>query len=84
MIKTISISATVPPNREVKIVLPDDVPPGPAEITIIVAAHSRPKLATLGDLARSKHIGIWKHRTDIIDSAVYARDLRSEAWRRSG
>jgi len=41
----------------------------------------RPKLTTR-QLRRSALIGLWKDRTDIQDSALYARELRERAQRR--
>lgn len=42
--------------------------------------ESRPRL-TVGQLRRSGVIGLWKDRTDIEDSSVYARRLREQAQR---
>jgi hypothetical protein len=39
--------------------------------------------ATVGDFARSTFFGMWRDRTDITDSVQFARDLRSEGWKRS-
>jgi len=83
MIRTISLTADVSPKREVRIVLPSDVPLGPAEIVVVVAPRSGSRVAhTLGDLARSEFFGMWRDRTDIGDSAGFARRLRAEAWSR--
>jgi hypothetical protein len=82
MVKTFSITADVPPDRRVRIVLADDVPTGPAEIVVVVT--SRTSIAhTLGGLARSKFFGMWRGRGDIGDSAEFARRLRAEAWTRA-
>lgn len=40
----------------------------------------RPRL-TVGQLRRSGVIGLWKDRTDIEDSSIYARRLREQAQR---
>ncbi len=82
MIKTISLTADVPPDREVRIVLPDDVPLGPAEIVVVVASHAAEGQSHLGDLARSEFFGMWRDRQDIGDSAEFARRLRNQAWSR--
>jgi len=39
---------------------------------------------TVGQLRRSGLIGLWKDRTDIEESAAYARRLREQAQRREG
>jgi len=36
------------------------------------------------DLLNSELIGLWKDRTDITDSSVYARQLREQAQQRPG
>lgn len=83
MFRTINLTTEVPDSREVRIKLPDDVPPGPAEMVVIVASRSPTAGHTLGDLARSEFFGMWRDRTDIGDSVEFARRLRSEAWGRS-
>lgn len=83
MVRAVSITAEVPPNREVHITLPDDVPVGPADIVVVIASHTASKLNTLGDLLRSEFFGMWKDRADITDSVEFARRLRIEAWGRA-
>jgi hypothetical protein len=82
MFRTIKLTTEVPPNREVRIQLPDDIPPGPAEMVVIVASHTATTGHTLGDLARSEFFGMWRDRSDIGDSAEFARRLRRDAWSR--
>ena len=82
MVKTISLITEVPPNREVRITLPSDVPIGPAEIVVVVASRASGATQTFGDLLDSEFFGMWRDRTDITDSAEFARRLREEAWRR--
>ena len=38
---------------------------------------------SIDDFAHSEFFGMWRDRTDITDSAQFARDLRSEGWKRS-
>ena len=82
MIRTINLTTDVPADREVRIVLPDDVPTGPAEFVIVVASHAAIPAKTLGDLAQSEFFGMWRDRNDIRDSVLYARHLRERAWSR--
>ena len=83
MVKTVNLTANVPPNREVRITLPTDVPLGPAEIVVVVASRAATSARTLGDLLRSEFFGMWRDRPDIGDSVEFARRLRAEAWSRS-
>jgi hypothetical protein len=83
MIKTINLITEISPDREVRITLPSDVPPGPAEIVVVVAPTTGPIGHTLGELLGSEFFGMWRDRTDIDDSVTFARRLRSEAWSRS-
>ncbi len=83
MVKTFNFTADVPPNREVRITLPADVPPGLAEIVVVVASHASAASSTLGDLLHSEFFGMWRDRADIGDSVEFARRLRAEAWSRS-
>lgn len=82
MVRTINLTMDIPPNRELRIMLPPDVPPGPAELVVVVAPRER-LTRTLGDLARSEFFGMWRDRADVRDRAEYARQLRTEAWRRT-
>jgi hypothetical protein len=84
MVKTINLTANVPPDRELHIVLPEDVPPGPVEIVITVTSPTASTRPTLGDLLDSELFGIWREREDIDDSAEFARRLREKAWSRYG
>ena len=82
MVKTVHMRADVPPGRELHIVLPPDVPVGPAEIVVVVSSQALPRESTLGDLVNSEFFGMWSERQDIDNSVEFARRLRSEAWKR--
>jgi hypothetical protein len=82
MVKTVNLNAEIPPNREIHITLPGDVPVGPAEIVLVVSSHTRAGGSPCGDLANSEFFGMWADRADIGDSAEFARDLRADAWKR--
>lgn len=82
MVRTINLTTDIPLNREVRIMLPQDVPVGPAELVVVIAPLAG-RVRTLGDLARSEFFGMWRDRTDLGDSAEYASQLRSEVWRRA-
>jgi hypothetical protein len=84
VIKTVNLNAEIPPNRELHITLPGDILLGPAEIVLVVSSRTPEGGSTLGDLASSEFLGMWAERTDIRDSAEFARELRSEAWKHSG
>jgi len=83
MVKAVNISAEIPPTRELHITLPSDVPTGPADIVVVVSSPAASNAPTLGDLLHSEFFGMWRDRTDIKDSAQFARKLRSEAWKHS-
>jgi hypothetical protein len=83
MIRTINLTTNVPPDREVRLILPNDVPVGPAEVVVIVASQAQTTLQTLGDLLQSEFFGMWRDRTDIGDSADFARQLRDTGWART-
>jgi hypothetical protein len=78
----VNLNADIPPNRELRITLPSDVPAGPAEIVLVVTSSDRFSGRTLGDFKRSEFFGMWRDRSDIIDSVQFARGLRSEGWKR--
>ena len=83
MPKTISLTTVIPLDRSFHITLPADVPTGPAEVTLTVSVAEDGPEQTLGDLAKSEFIGMWRDREDITDSAEFARHLRRQAWDRS-
>ena len=81
--KIINLNTEILPDRELRLTLPADVPTGPAEIVLVISAPSRPNASTLGELANSEFVGIWRDRPDIEDGAQFARTLRSKGWKRS-
>jgi hypothetical protein len=81
MVRTVSLSARIPENKELHIVLPADVPAGPAEIVLVVSSAGQPRSSKLGDLADAEFFGIWRDRADIGDA--FAQDLRKQGWKRS-
>ena len=82
--RTITSKVVIPTDRQLHISIPEDIPPGPAEIVLVIVpeATSRRGL-TAGELLRSPLFGIWKDRTDIRDSVEYARTLRAKAEQRA-
>jgi len=83
MVKRLNLNAEIPPNRELRITLPGDVPVGPAEIEVVVSSPPQSGVSTLGDFALSEFFGMWRDRGDIEDSSQFARRLRSNGWKRS-
>jgi hypothetical protein len=70
-------------DRQVHISVPEDVPPGPADVVVVIVPETVPaKGMTAGDLLRSPLFGIWKERSDLGDSIEYARELRAKAEQR--
>jgi hypothetical protein len=53
-----------------------------AEVIVLFERNPREGGMTLGELARSDIVGMWKDRTDIGDSSEYARKLRKAIQRR--
>jgi hypothetical protein len=82
---------TIKAHFDGKTIVPDEpvsLPTG-AALTVYVeptpAVADEPdseRFATIGDLLASGAIGGWAHRTDIVDSVAYARELREKAQRR--
>jgi hypothetical protein len=82
--RTITSKVVIPTDRQLHISVPEDVPPGPAEIVLVIVPETTAgKGQTAGELLRSPLFGIWKDRTDIGDSIEYARKLRAKAEQRS-
>ena len=81
--KTIVCKVVIPIDRQLKITMPEDVPPGPTEVVVVIVPEAvAEKGGTAGDLLRSPIFGIWKDRTDIGDSVEYARNLRAKSEKR--
>lgn len=82
--KTVTYNVVIPADRHLHVTVPEDVPPGPAEIVLVIAPEAPVEQGmTAGDLLRSPLCGIWKDRTDIGDSVQFARSLRARAEQRS-
>jgi hypothetical protein len=81
--KAIACKVVIPIDRQLKSTVPEHVPPGPAEVVVIIVPDAvAEKGGTAGDLLRSPLFGLWKDRTDIGDSVEYARKLRAKAEQR--
>jgi hypothetical protein len=84
LMKAVVCKVVIQADRRLHISIPEDVPPGPAEIALIIAPEAPAERGmTAGDLLRSPLCGIWKDRSDIDDSIEYACLLRAQAERRS-
>ena len=83
MVRTISLHTDIPNNRELRIMIPADVPTGPAEVVVVISTQGVSRKKTFGDLLDSEFFGMWRDRADIKDSASFARQLRNEGWKRS-
>ena len=80
--KIVSLKADIPASRELRILLPADIPTGPAEIVLFVSSSDSSSASTLSELADSEFFGMWRDRLDIDDGVEFARDLRSQGWKR--
>lgn len=54
----------------------------PREMRLSQADRDKPP-RTVRSWRESGMIGLWKDRDDIVDSVVFARELRERVWRRS-
>jgi hypothetical protein len=82
--KAVTCNVIIPVDRQLRLSIPEDVPPGPAEIVLIIAPQAPAERGkTAGDLLRSPLCGIWQDRTDIGDSIEFAQSLRAKAEQRS-
>jgi hypothetical protein len=77
MLKTITITMEITPDRELHLTLPDDTPLGPMEIVVVVASATSHMGQTFGDLFNSEFFGMWRDRDNIADSVAFARQLRA-------
>jgi len=83
---TLVVRANILPDRSVCIRVPDSVPLGPANITLVITSEQKGTHepdGTAAELAHSPLFGLWADRTDITDSVTYARELRALAARRN-
>jgi hypothetical protein len=83
MVKTLHMKAEVPKNRELKVILPPDVPPGPADLVVLITSEANADPSKLGDLLRSEFFGSWKDREGSRVGQDYAKKLREAAWKRT-
>jgi hypothetical protein len=82
MIAKVVLETEIPPNREILVKVPEEVPPGPVGIEMVFTSHQHTKENLLSDLAKSEFFGMWKDRGDIGDPTTFAERLREAAWRR--
>ncbi|NOX63247.1 MAG: hypothetical protein GXP42_15075 [Chloroflexi bacterium] len=83
MLTTLKFNVKIPPQRDIHIRVPEDVPTGPAEVFVVITTteskETERAAGTGQDLLESPLFGIWADRDDIEDSIAYARQLRSSA-----
>lgn len=82
--EAIRVRQTVKKNGELTITNLPVVQGQQVEVVLLFTPSTkleRPRL-TARQLLNSELIGLWKERTDIIDSAEYARQLREQAQSR--
>jgi hypothetical protein len=57
--KTIACKVVIPSDRQLHLAVPEDIPPGPAEVVLVIAPDLQPKKGlTAGDLLRSPLCGM--------------------------
>ena len=79
MNKTVTLSVHISPGRKLTLRLPEDFPPGLADVVITPSVY-RP--SHLSDLLDPTVFGLWRDRDDIDDTLVFAQTLRERAWNR--
>ncbi|HET7088671.1 MAG TPA: hypothetical protein VFL17_08485 [Anaerolineae bacterium] len=72
----------VQPGGLVEIRSPELTPGASAEVIVLVDAPAPQRVMTAANLLDSGLVGLWEDRTDIADSAEFARQLRRQAERR--
>jgi hypothetical protein len=72
MVRTLNLNTDIPTDRKLRITLPADVLPGPAEIVLVVSSSADSAPSTLGKLLDSEFVGMWRDRADITDSFEFA------------
>lgn len=84
--QTIRVQQTIKKSGELTITDLPVVEGQQVEVLLLLSASSEPKRPrlTAQQLLNSGLIGLWKDRSDITDSAEYARQLREEAQKRPG
>ena len=82
MTHRMTVKTTVGLDHLAHIRFPDTVPAGDVDLFVVAVTKESRGTSTIGDLLNSEIFGMWSDRTDIEDSADYARSLRERAWKR--
>jgi hypothetical protein len=77
-----TVKAVVGEDHLAQIRFPDNMPAGECQLFVVAVSGESRRKTTVGDLLQSEIFGMWSDRTDIGDSAEYARTLRERAWKR--
>jgi hypothetical protein len=80
---TFSAQVEIPTSRELRVTLPQEIPVGPAQLSITTGIDQPVQGKTFGAFLRSEYVGLWRDREEITDSVKFARQLRKRAWRRT-
>lgn len=82
MSKTLTLHGEIRPDHTLTVTLPDDLPVGPAKITVTVEAEDSSMIRTLGELANSDFFGMFADRDDLPKTNEEFREWRRKLWER--
>ena len=83
MTRTMRIRARIPADRKLELTFPEEIPVGDADVVVSVTPRNEVAGSTAKELLESDVFGMWAGRTDIEDSATFAREQRDRAWNRA-
>jgi hypothetical protein len=80
MIRTIKARGEIRSDHTITVIVPDDVPVGPADVTLTFEDETAPKIRTFGDLLDSGFVGMYADRDDLPRTNEEFRTWRKRLW----
>ncbi len=77
------LKGQITPNRQLIVDVPRDISPGAVEVILLHAAPAKATKRQTRRRAAHPAFGLWARRTDLIDSAEYAAQLRQKVEQRT-
>jgi hypothetical protein len=80
MNRTLTANGEVGKDHIRKVEMPEDVPVGPARVTVTIETEIKEPIRTLGDLLDSGFVGMYADRTDLQTTPEEFAAWRNKIW----
>ena len=84
MNRTLTVDGEIGEDHILKVEMPDDVPVGPARVTVTTEVETKKPIRTLGELLDRGFVGMYADRTDLPTTPEEFAAWRKKIWEPEG